>query len=57
MTCNFFLSTCFFLKYLPSGNITVCVSFLLVGLLGYTARAREWDVEEANEADKESEGE
>ena len=34
----------------------MCV-FLICGTLGYTARAREWDVEEANEADKESEGE
>lgn len=28
--------------------------FLCVGVLGYTARAREWDVKEANEVGKEN---
>jgi uncharacterized membrane-anchored protein len=38
----------------------ICVkplSFFVLGLLGYLSRAREWDVKEANEVGKETEGE
>ena len=53
-----FLSTgiCWILVFISFCKFTICV-FYVWWDIGYTARAREWDVEEANETDKESEGE